>query len=514
MEYTMLKYVNKTIKSILVILVTLGYTIAYAKTNRHLYVISDLHMGVGKVTDNSKEWKDREWDKLEDFRWHDGFDRFIDDIIKESKNHADLVIAGDFLELWQGRDDLCNHENNDLGCSEEEAMIRLRRVTSEHQKVFKSLKKFLKVEGNKLIIIPGNHDAALLFPKVAEHTLSQFGKEKQNVTISSSGIWLNEDKRIIVDHGHQVEYDVNRFVKWPKPFIKCKGVKYLRKTAGEQLVQKLFNDLEDDLPLVDNLASEWQGFKTALNSGRWKELGSVLSSSVIFLFEHMSWAHAGDILGEEKILDVNITAVRKNEGQTFFYNAIEENTTLHIALKKLVTEKKMNTSIDNLSDKTIKKICDYRFKLYQNQQDNNIPNTVKPCDSQSSNSLGAIAHGIFGESDKSSMAKYIQKLESNLIDKNKTNGLITYIFGHTHKYQYNETYKVGNWEMFVLNTGAWQRVASVDKLKEIANGKDIFSLKLENIPECYTYVSAKGYKKPLEMKVELKKWGKGCKIWE
>jgi hypothetical protein len=56
--------------------------------------ISDLHMGLGKDEAGA-------WFPTEDFRWPAALEGFLDHISSEGRDAVDLVIVGDFLELWQ-----------------------------------------------------------------------------------------------------------------------------------------------------------------------------------------------------------------------------------------------------------------------------------------------------------------------------------------------------------------------------------------------------------------------------
>src|SRR5512139_1302145 len=81
---------------------------------RPIYVISDLHMGVGRANG-------RDWHPLEDFRWPRAFDGFLRQIRKDHPGGVDLVIAGDFLELWQHPTVSCEKwPDPECGCSIEE----------------------------------------------------------------------------------------------------------------------------------------------------------------------------------------------------------------------------------------------------------------------------------------------------------------------------------------------------------------------------------------------------------
>jgi len=508
----MYKYANKLIQLIVLALVAAYGIPCNAESGRYLYVISDLHMGLGKV-DSKKQYHNLPWDKTEDFRWHDEFEQFVAMLIKQSKGRADLVIAGDFLELWQSRDNLCEHDqyDKDISCNEEEALARVQRVVDQHRSVFQSLKNFVDHRENRVIIIPGNHDAALLFEKVGNLLLAQFEDKADHIEISESGYWLNQDGKILIEHGQQLKFDVNRFPSWPNPYIKYQGKNYLRKTWGEQFVQKFFNEVEDDVPLIDNISSEFEGFIAGVEFRRWAELRSALKSGIGFFLKHMSLAQSIQFLEEGEEIDAR--AVKKNEGTAFFYNSLPEDSALYADVKNLVESGAFSDELENLPDQDVQEICAYRSNLHKKQKEEKEKITIYPC--QSSDTLSAAGRGVFVAKERD-ISTYIRDLENQLLRQKKTRGVRTYIYGHTHKYEKAHEIVDGAWKMEVLNTGAWQRIVTMNELKKIAenrtDGIDPFDLNLEDLPACYTYVVAEPYPTN-KLNVELKKWGEGCSSW-
>src|SRR5262249_50689760 len=61
---------------------------------RMIVFISDLHFGLGRRSDGS-------WSPKEDFRWPGALKGFLDEMGRRGNDRVDLVIVGDFLELWQ-----------------------------------------------------------------------------------------------------------------------------------------------------------------------------------------------------------------------------------------------------------------------------------------------------------------------------------------------------------------------------------------------------------------------------
>ena len=101
--------------------------------------VSDLHMGIGRVDETGA------WHPEEDFRWDAEFERFLDFAGKSSDNRTDLIFLGDLLELWQSADVRCeanegdrrcrvmdcSYSDSEIGCTEEEALVRMRRIIKD-----------------------------------------------------------------------------------------------------------------------------------------------------------------------------------------------------------------------------------------------------------------------------------------------------------------------------------------------------------------------------------------------
>ncbi len=141
------------------------------------------------------------------------------------KGKSDLILNGDTFELWQSLEpnDCVQRSNKNLSCAEAEALKRLARVLQAHQLELTSIKSFAAAGDNRVVIIPGNHDVALLFENVAKEVLRAIGAPEDRVRIASTGHWLSPDHLIYAEHGHQIGKEGNRFNNWPKPFTTVDG---------------------------------------------------------------------------------------------------------------------------------------------------------------------------------------------------------------------------------------------------------------------------------------------------
>jgi hypothetical protein len=97
---------------------------------RMVVFISDLHFGLGKRPDG-------QWSHKEDFRWPGALKGFLDEMGRRGGDRVDLVIVGDFLELWQPPDGIaCDSSGDaDLGCTVAEMTLIARTVIDAHKMI-------------------------------------------------------------------------------------------------------------------------------------------------------------------------------------------------------------------------------------------------------------------------------------------------------------------------------------------------------------------------------------------
>ena len=119
---------------------------------------------------------------------------------------------------------------------------------------------FARSGTNRLILVPGDHDAALLFPAVAARAIASFNAPGR-VEVATRGYWLSADGAVYAEHGHQMPGDPYAFTAWPQPFVRSDDGVHLERSAGERLAQTLYNDLEPRFPILDNFAQDGAGLK-------------------------------------------------------------------------------------------------------------------------------------------------------------------------------------------------------------------------------------------------------------
>ena len=168
-----------------------------AGSPRLVVVIADLHLGLGR--DEAGVWR-----RGEDFRWADEFGRFLEALDAEGGGATDLVLNGDTFDLTRPADAGCAHDDPALGCTEPEALARLDRVLAAHAGAVDALAAFAASGANRVVLVPGEHDAALLFPAARRLVEGALGEPEGRVEVASDGYWQSDDGQIHVEHGHQI----------------------------------------------------------------------------------------------------------------------------------------------------------------------------------------------------------------------------------------------------------------------------------------------------------------------
>ena len=199
---------NRVLVSVVIAIVaTISVLDSQTSTSRFVVIASDLHFGVGRSASG-------EWLPAEDFRWPDEFAAFLRAVDEAGKGATDLVLNGDTFELLQSTTDDCRVRDARLGCTEAEARGRLERVVAAHSVELAALGTFARNGTNRLILVPGDHDAALLFPAVAARAIASFNAPER-VEVATRGYWLSADGAVYAEHGHQLPGDPYAFTAWP-----------------------------------------------------------------------------------------------------------------------------------------------------------------------------------------------------------------------------------------------------------------------------------------------------------
>jgi UDP-2,3-diacylglucosamine pyrophosphatase LpxH len=212
------------------------------------FIISDLHLGEGRQS------------KLEDFDEQDteNFVSFFHEV--SSMGGVKVLINGDFIDFPQViLGNMSSPPQKFLGTTEMESTRRLRKVITGHPDEFEALKNFLTQNGNKLLLIPGNHDVDFCWNRVLKTFQQRIGATDENFKFGM----VYKEAGVYVTHGHQYSDD-NR-IDVPVDFT----FNRLNSCWGTHFVEKFFNTVEDIYPLLDNARPLW---KVALSAILHEEL--------------------------------------------------------------------------------------------------------------------------------------------------------------------------------------------------------------------------------------------------
>lgn len=166
-------------------------------------VISDFHLSRGK-------WlKDGRRNPLEDFHQDERFREFLEyySTGEYTDTDVELIINGDFFDplaviplpggKWKNR-----YAEYPKEVTEEAAVDQFKKIIAGHPVSFEALKDFL-ARGKKIAIRWGNHDAAVLWPKVQDYLVEVFSPKTPTQLTFQKDPYIFD--RICVDHGHQAE---------------------------------------------------------------------------------------------------------------------------------------------------------------------------------------------------------------------------------------------------------------------------------------------------------------------
>lgn len=154
-------------------------------------VVSDLHVGVGRILENGQ------LNSLEEFYFDEKFAEFLHYYTtgKYAEHEVELILNGDILNFLQV--DYRGHYLTVI--TEPICMDILRRIVAGHPVFFKALRDFAAKPGNVLTYVVGNHDQAMLWPSCRTHLneVIQSTVHFKNIVYFFDGVHI--------EHGHMHE---------------------------------------------------------------------------------------------------------------------------------------------------------------------------------------------------------------------------------------------------------------------------------------------------------------------
>jgi len=447
---------------------------------RYVVAISDLHFGAGKV--------DGAWSPKEDFKWHNALAGFLDKVSACAGDKVDLVIAGDMLELWQTHDNKkCAKTSGDAGCTVDELTTRVKTVVTQHSQDLALFGKFADRGENRVFVVPGNHDSALLFAAPWKEVVAVMKSVRGRISRVDSGLWRSADGRILVEHGHQIGSDLNKYPRWPDVSISdASGASFVERPWGEQFVQELFNEQEDVYPVIDNLSPESTGAKLRMaDRGAWKSAKD-MAQFVRFNLLETSLSQKGSVLSKQDDSSsdwVDVQIARK-KGHKLFVAAMDSQDPFRVELiADAVSSADLRRELDELAktmpDEEIKAMC--------------VASKLRGASASlcSTGTLGAMTQKLLHSRDDVLRTH----LKARIKEAGNANVRI-FVYGHTHSLETLRELKLSDSKtVSVLNTGAFQRVIDEQNFLRLAAKKGyakpseaLKGLRVENLVPCYSAV--------------------------
>jgi len=499
------------------------------------FFLSDLHIGMGQRVPGK-------YANQEDFRWDAELDALLDHFDAASASNATLVLLGDTFELWQSPFQICTTEGAKFGCvatdcvvraddanhgcTEEEALRRLRFVLDQHKSALEHLCAFAGRGANQVVVVPGNHDGALVLPALAAEVAARCPPPAK-LSVAKSGYWTSPDKRVYGDHGHAFD-KVNSFPGWPEPFDTRDGKRILQRPWGESMVQQFYNQYEELLPIIDNLTGETDGVRLGVDALGENFAVDAAGRFLRFLAFDTSLRQKLAFLGQQERDDVDnrlggaaaadaewdVAAVRTGDAGRFLIESMPFDTIRAAAEQARPTIDWRDVSDDNLTA-----LCDQRKVLieYYSRRPDQLPagKSISPCALRPGNaaSLGYVADKVLGL-DLRNRRKHIERMSREIGRQ-----FDVYVYGHTHKAVEPTSQKIASRRrVSIVNTGAFQRLVTVKQLTDLARSlnrplPEIFAqLTPEQLPACYSFVRVAPYGDGIP-KAELLWWTQSQGSW-
>jgi len=463
--------------------------VAHAKSDRYLAFISDSHLGIGHApapNGGVGGAPGARWDNYEDARWPEDLKAFLEDLQAIGNGRVDLVLNGDTFELWQSRDVPCIYEDANLGCSEADAARRMKRIVAQHAAELQALLGFSRQGDNRVFIVIGNHDVALVLPAVERELRAALGPDSGRITVIKGGSWRSADGLVVAEHGQQIPADPNAFRGWPTPTVTHGGQLHVVRPWGEQFVQQFYNQYEDKYPVIDNLTSEAEGVRLGLRLERTKGAVRGVGAFLKFILFDESWTQFVSALsGKGKAPRWDIETERA-KGHIFLLQSLLPDDPARMAITN-ETIADLDAYVSDpvqLTDPDIYEICNRRFAAARAGQ------AIRTCEQSGlsgggGDTLGAVAFTLTHNRERV-LRRYVDALGAPKV----------FVFSHTHK---AEVVPLSDSPTLVLNTGAWQRLISRRRLDETAKQRHetaeaLFSrLTPSELDACYSFVAVPPY---------------------
>jgi UDP-2,3-diacylglucosamine pyrophosphatase LpxH len=199
---------------------------------KEIIVLGDVEMGAGNLTD--------------DFISDNALSELISEL-HQRPHQVDLVLNGDIFDFLK-----CPYfKHNQLiytrHVTEEVSLSKLKLIYKAHQRVFNTLRKFVKNKKHKLYFIVGNHDMDLVYKKVQKEIRDLLGN-KRNIYFKMK----YNAHQVYTEHGNQYDF-LNRF-SMRRLFLKHKGETILNPPWINFSLMGKFMDLKEEHPFAERIS--------------------------------------------------------------------------------------------------------------------------------------------------------------------------------------------------------------------------------------------------------------------
>ena len=475
---------------------------------RTTVVISDLHMGAGRNPDGA-------WHPQEDFRWQEELAAFLEAIDRQGAGAVDLVLNGDTFELLEPVGVECGDRAPELGCTEAGSLARLDRVLAAHPDELRALARFARSGSNRVVLVPGDHDAALVWPAAAQRVVAALDAPAGRVAIEPAG-WRSGDGRLYAEHGHQIGLSPHRFAEWPRPFVRRDGGEHLARSWGEQAVQDVYNRLEPRYPIADNFAASGAGVKYALSADGVADAGDAAAPLLRHLLFTLSWQQFRMELddGEVEPPVWDLERVRAGGG-ALLVSAVPEDDPFKPLAAKALADGSLDGLPARLSDEELVALCDYRAAVrrarrrFEPAVSQFVPRGPIVTECPRTPGTRGARYEYFWRSRDRTFLQHLDAVAARLPGGRRPE---VFVHGHTHlpdRAQSNANMISGGllkipMEGFspvrfavtpvAINGGAWQRTITpvqFERLKaerQLSTRDLLAALQPEELPPCYGFV--------------------------
>ena len=177
-------------------------------------IISDLHLTDPEPPRHKTKSRHPLWKKFKtkEFYIDESLVQFLNQIQEQAKgNPLELVLNGDIFDF----DSVMSlppkpiykinwlETRRGLFPRQEKSIFKIQVILDEHKIFIEALTKFIRA-GNKLVIIPGNHDVELHFPEVQAEIRKalKLTPDEQHLLVFPNWFYISNNDTLI-EHGHQ-----------------------------------------------------------------------------------------------------------------------------------------------------------------------------------------------------------------------------------------------------------------------------------------------------------------------